>query len=41
MIGDYRQARQAGREALLPELRHERDIALVTANGENVAAGWA
>jgi metallophosphoesterase (TIGR00282 family) len=26
-------------EALLPEMRHERDIDLVTANGENVAGG--
>ena len=40
MIGDL--IGKPGRlavEALLPELRHERDIALVTANGENVAGG--
>jgi 2',3'-cyclic-nucleotide 2'-phosphodiesterase len=40
MIGDLigRPGRVA-LEAVLPELRHERDIAFVTANGENVAGG--
>jgi len=40
MIGDLigRPGRLAV-EALLPGLRRERDIALVTANGENVAGG--
>ena len=43
MIGDIigKPGRQAV-EQLLPEIRHERNLDFVTANGENVAgAAWA
>ena len=40
MIGDLiGKPGRAALEAILPDLRHERDIDFVTANGENVAGG--